>query len=840
MQSKQFHVTRILFLFLTVLISCSFPKSQHPRKTFFSDGWYFIRPGDTDTTVVGKQEVQTGKDWASQYNIETVNIPARDGLTAVDTKKELSSVQGKEWVPVILPHTAYTEPLVIKHPWQGICYYRKTFFVPAADSARRLTLHFEGAMQEAIVWINGRRAAYHAGGYTPFEVRLDPYLHYGDSNEVLVRLDNRDNPLIPPGKPSNRLDFCYYSGLYRDVYMIKTGKVFIPDAITAGMPATGGVFVTYPAVTKKAATIRIKTTVRNDESTEKRIDMVQVLYDKEGKACGRNKVKIRVPEREMSFVTQVIDLAGPHLWDLEDPYLYRLETRLEEGGKLLDRVDTRIGIRHIAFTRDKGFLLNGRPVRLTGTNRHQEYPYIGNAIPDHAQYRDMVKIKEGGFNIVRLAHYPQDPAVLDACDELGLLVIDCIPGWQFFNTDTLFVSRTFRDIRDMIRRDRNHPSVVLWETVLNESWLPEWWKKKAYTIAHEEYPGDQCYTSGDMYGSYVWDVLYNDWHEDFTRPNDSHKPGFIREYGDYEFGGDHSTSRQQRGAGEKALLQSAWNFQWSFNRYNAYWPWTNGNATWEMFDHNRGCCPTISASGAADIFRIPKFTWYLYRSQLDPGRKLAKESMTPEVYIAGYWAPGKKMRKVIVYGNVDEVELKVNGKTIARKKPDHGPDTPYFYAERDEKPWKGGHPFDGGNCRHLMHPPFTFTNVKWEKGKVTALGYINGKMVARQTVWTPGPVTGLEIVPDFSGKKPVKGEKDVLFVYVKLIDENGTLCVEDNHTSVTLKATGAEILSPAAVQTEAGIATFLIETQNDPAIHLTATGGDGLQARGRLKLAGEA
>ena len=289
----------------------------------------------------------------------------------------------------------------------------------------------------------------------------------------------------------------------------------------------------------------------------------------------------------------------------------------------------------------------------------------------------MVKIKEGGFNIVRLAHYPQDPAVLDACDELGLLVIDCIPGWQFFNSDSLFVKRTFRDIRD--------------------------------------------------------------------------------------------------------------------------------------------------------IFRIPKFTWHFFCSQLDPGRKLAKGLMTPEVFITGYWAPGKKMRKVVVYGNVEEVELKVNGKTVARQKPDDGSDTPYFYTGRGEKPWEGGHPFDGGNCRQLIHPPFTFKNVKWEKGKITALGYIREEKVARHTVHTPGPPAKLQIVPDLSGRRPVRGRKDVLFVYVKLIDENGTLCVEDNHTSVTLKTTGAEILSPEKVQAEAGIATFLVSTYKEPEIFLRAVTNKGLK-----------
>lgn len=237
-----------------------------------------------------------------------------------------------------------------------------------------------------------------------------------------------------------------------------------------------------------------------------------------------------------------------------------------------------------------------------------EYPYVGNAISDQAQYRDMYQIRSNGFNIVRLGHYPQATAALDACDELGLLAIEPIPGWQFFNKNPLFISLTHRDVRDMIRRDRNHPSIVMWETTLNESWPPAEWKEGVVKIAHEELPGDQCFTSGDSYGYKGFDVCYNDWEEGFKRPNNSGKPGFIREYYDYEFGGHYSTTRIRRGDGEKAQLQNAWNAQWSHNRYRIYYPKTMGDAVWSMYDYNRGCCDNICYSGVADIFRLPKFS----------------------------------------------------------------------------------------------------------------------------------------------------------------------------------------------------------------------------------------
>lgn len=256
-------------------------------------------------------------------------------------------------------------------------------------------------------------------------------------------------------------------------------------------------------------------------------------------------------------------LESPRLWFPDAPNLYVLCTEIIENGKVLDREETRIGIRKLEMTREKGFVINGKPIRLVGSNRHMEYPYIGNALSDNAQYRDMHQIRSNGFNLVRLGHYPQDVSVLDACDELGLLVIEPIPGWQYFNKASLFTELTYRDVRHLIRRDRNHPSIVMWETTLNEAWPPKEWKNGAVKVAHEEYPGNQCFTSGDSYGYEGFDVCYNDWEEGFKRPNKTGKPGFIREYYDYEFGGHYSTTRIRRGDGEMAQLQNAWNAQWS-------------------------------------------------------------------------------------------------------------------------------------------------------------------------------------------------------------------------------------------------------------------------------------
>jgi beta-galactosidase len=408
-----------------------------------------------------------------------------------------------------------------------------------------------------------------------------------------------------------------------------------------------------------------------------------------------------------------------------------------------------------------------------------------------------------------LGHYPQDQSVLDACDALGLLVIEPIPGWQFFNDNELFIERTYRDIRDIIRQDRNHPSIIIWETILNESWPPVWWKDNAQKVAHEEFPEGQFFTGGDMYGYYGWDVLYNDWHEDITRPNKSEKPGFIREYGDYEFGGHYSTTRKSRKDGEQGLLQNAWNFQWSHNKYRKQYPWTMGDANWSMFDYNRGCCDNICYSGISELNRIPKFSYYFFRSQIDIGSPLPGAQMNPMLYIANYWTP-RDTSKVVVYGNVEEVELLINGKFIARHKPDAGSDTDYEIGEANRN--NGGTPFNGGNSGALKHPPFTFHNVEWDAGELKAIGYVKGKQVVQKVVRTPEEPGAIKLVIEESGKQLT--EKDVFFVYAKIIDKHGTLCVDDL-TEITLQVEGDGVLvSPATILPEGGIATFLLRTNS--------------------------
>ena len=811
----------IVFFALSLLFAL--PLGAHSIK--INTDWEFQRLKKEQKQIEIKNQ---GSDWSSQFNIQHVEAQNQALAVHPDTlKQEFNQLSMGNWEKINLPHTPFVEPLVVLHQWQGICYYRKILNVSKKEIDKQLWLEFEGAMHLADVWVNGQHLIQHSGGYTPFVVDVTGMLHADRGNEILVRLDNRNNPLIPPGKPLETLDFCYYRGLYRDVNLIVKHPVHITHPIMANEVAGGGIFVTYPYVSKQEAEIKVKTQVSNKVGTQRHLTIRHTLYEW-SKKKGRGK-KVALVESPLVLAagttqhhTQQFTVNNPKLWYPDSPALYVLRTEVMDGRKVTDCEDTRIGIRRIEMTREKGFVINDKPLKLEGSNRHQEYPYVGNAISDQAQYRDMYQIRDNGFNTVRLGHYPQDPSVLEACDELGLLVIEPIPGWQFFNKAQGFVDHTYKDIRDLIRRDRNHPSVIMWETTLNESWPPKSWKDQAVRIAHEEFPGDQCYTSGDTYGYDGFDVCYNDWKEGYNRPNTTSKPGFIREYYDYEFGGHYSTTRVTRGDGDYALMQNAWNAQWSHNRYRAYYPWTIGEAVWSMYDYNRGCCDNICYSGLADLFRLPKFGLLYFRTQMKEGTFTPAGPMTYEVFINSHWLEGSS-DTLQVYGNVDEVKLQLNGRVIARQYPDDKPSTSEYVSRPD-----------GGNAENIDFPPFTFFNVNWERGELKAIGYKDGKAVAEHVVRTPGAVEAMDITYFESGVSA--SCRDLLIVYVNLKDLQGTGCFGENNREVKLEVLqGGELRGPATIKAEAGVASFLVATTDSPMLVLKAVSGN-LETMRKLKL----
>ena len=707
------------------------------------------------------------------------------------------------WQPATLPHTARVEALVTgpmgspEAQWQGVCWYRRTLRLEPDAAGQQILLRFDGAMNVADVWLDGERVGGHQGGYLPFTLDLSGRVRPGTDHVLAVRLDNRDDPITGP-KPMAQLDFNMYHGLYRPVYLVQKDRLHITDPLLANRPASGGVFVTYPRVSRESATVRVQTHVRNSHPTPRSFQVRATLRAPSGAiaATATSTLTMLAPDADTD-VSQGLEVTAPALWSPAAPSLHTLDCEVVTDAGTVDAETIRVGIRRIAITRD-GFQINGERMFLRGTNRHQEYPYIGYALSDAAQYRDALKIKEAGFDYVRLSHYPHSPAFMDACDELGLVVMDCIPGWQYFNPDPAFVELQYRNCRDLIRRDRNHPCVILWEVSLNESSMTPEFVARTHAIAHEEYPGDQCVTAGWMRG---YDVHIDARQHGGCR-NEPDGLCLVSEYGDWEYyamnaGLDQgawqdltpaeSNSRQLRWQGERAQLQQAANFQEAHNDNLATVAFADG--LWVMYDYNRGYAPDIESSGCMDIFRLPKFSHYFFQSQRSADERLPAAASGPMVFIASHWTASSDP-EVRVFSNCDEVALHLDGRLLERKGPDK----------------------DRMSTR-LAHPPFTFRTGGFRPGTLEAVGYIAGRQAARHVVRTPGAIDRLTLTFDVSGRPRDPDHRDSIFCYAALVDADGTV-VPDAWENVAFGVTGdAALVGTNPCSSDAGIASILVETE---------------------------
>ena len=746
------------------------------------------------------------------------------------------------WENVRLPHTVRIEPPETAfHYFQGLCWYRRHILPDAAWRGKKVSLLFEGAMQVAEVWVNGRHVLTHRGGYLPFTVDLTDALAEPGGAIIAVRLDNTDQPLIPPGKKHDQLDFSYFGGLYRDVRLIVTDPLHLTDPIAAKRVAGGGIFIRTESASSATADLIAQADVLNEGPVATDVTVRFTVLTPGGKvAAEADAESLSFAPGDETAIQRHLTVKNPQLWHPDHPWLYTLKTEIRRGTKIADSQSTRFGIRTLAYDDQLGFVLNGNPLTLRGANRHQDFPWLGNAVPDNAAYRDLKRLKDAGFNFLRLAHYPQSPAVMNACDELGLMVSVCTPGWQYFNKDETFTNLAEQNVREMVRWHRNHPSAIMWEVGLNETYGHDRFYAACARAAHEEYPGTQMFTSGDTYASKDgrhFDVPYAVWLGGYG--SNTNAPGFagkrrtfVREYGDYAFGGERSTTREPLGAGENKLLLQTWNFLWVHNQ-NLATDWSIGDCIWVGTDHFRGCSRenAISRCGVLDYLRLPKFSYYFFQSQRDTN--------APEIYIANYWTPRISPAKVVVFANCDEVELQVNGKAVARQKPDAGPDSEYgvWHPQADPVYMASGKNvnqdeaataqnlkqlqgedylamFDGGNCRHVAHPPFTFAPVTYAAGELKAIGYIGGQPVAVAVRHTPGAPAQLQLTADLQNRPLAADGNDAVFVRAAILDAAGNPVPDATNTVQFAVSGSAECISPANASAEAGLATVLIRSRD--------------------------
>ncbi|MEI7900758.1 MAG: glycoside hydrolase family 2 TIM barrel-domain containing protein [bacterium] len=729
----------------------------------------------------------------------------------------------RAWEAVNVPHTVRLEPENASgcRNFQGLCWYRRHFTAEDTWAGRSLELTFEGAMQVAEVWLNGHKLTTHYGGYLPFALDLTGLVKPGADNVLALRLDNRDNRLVPPGCPQKGLDFTYYGGLYRNVRLEVKEPLHITHPVLADRVAGGGVFVTFPEVTATQATVRVRTEIANRHDRAKACTLRQELVDATGLAIAATTADGQVDAGACRTFDQTLTVANPKLWHPYHPDLYTLRTTVLAEGKSTDAQETRVGIRTFRIEAGKGLTINGERFYSMGVNRHQDYVYVGNALPDSGQWRDVKKLREAGFTSFR-SHYPQSPAFMDACDELGILCIVSTPGWHNYAKEAVFRERVWSDVRNMVRRDRNRPSVIMWEVGLNESGYTREYAEGAHRAVHEEYPGGPCYTVGDgrldwQKADPVFDVLYTAF--------EGLRPYWRREAGDADnmnWSEQFARNRVMRGWGEAAqLTQAASHLRCVGNMAGT--TGSGGWCLWAGIDHDRGYHPLPFLGGVLDRRRLPKFDFWAFASQRDPDVRLAVCDSGPLVRIA-HLATHFSPHDVTVFSNCEEVRLLRDGKEVSVQKPDRAGSKAPHPAFLFSNAW------DGTTGRYDKSQK----KWVWEWSTLSAEGLIGGKVVATHAVRPPGIPRSVSLTAEDGGRPLVADGSDFMPVRITLTDDKGVLApVVDLPVTVSVEGAGCVIgdgsIGANPVKTEFGETTVLIRAATKPGLIRIRATADGLK-----------
>ena len=601
------------------------------------------------------------------------------------------------WKEVSIPHTWNNEDAFDEKPGyrRTAGWYRKDLRLKP-EQGKKYILYFEAANQKAEVYINNRLAGSHKGGYTAFSVDATPFLNADKPNQLRVKVDNRHDENIPPLKG----DFNFYGGIYRDVWLIELN----PIHFDFGDYAATGIFVTTPEVSESSANLHVEGKIRNVNGEKVKLRIVNRLTGPDNHEVAVKERSIEAEGENISFTENFGSIENPVLWHPDHPALYTLESTIINKNKVMDRLTTPVGFRRFRFDADSGFYLNGERMKLMGVNRHQDYQAKGNALSNARHVTDVELAKESGSNFLRTAHYPQDPAILEASDRLGLLVSMEIPLDHEITDSPEFYENTVRMQREMIRQYYNHPSIIVW-AYMNEMLLGRNWERdkehiqkitdfarELEKVTREEDPAR--YTMIPNHGDFDiyhraelteipmlvgWNLYYG-WYESelegLGKFLDQHheklpdKPTLITEYG----AGSDPRIRSQDPIRfdfsiewQNRFLQS--NLRQVFQR-----PFVAGAAVWNLFDFGsesrRDAVPTINSKGLMTFDRKPKDSYYLLQSWLKDEAfiRIGSKNWSNRVGKASAENPNTSVQNVQVYGNTGSVELALNGESLGTKK----------------------------------------------------------------------------------------------------------------------------------------------------------------------------
>jgi len=652
---------------------------------------------------------------------------------------------------VVIPHTN------IRLPWHGfnekkyefVSIYRRRFKMPKTARGQRVFVDFEGVMTASTVWINGERLGEYKGGYTPFSFELTPHLDFEGENVLAVDVDSSERADIPPF--GYEIDYLTFGGIYREVSLRIVPATFIEnifarpkDVLTAKPSLDVDCFLQHSEVARDPLTIEIE------------------LLDGDRTMA---KASQRVPPsgvagEPVAHTIHLENLAGVKLWDLEQRNLYTVRVRLVRGSQTIDEDSRRLGFRDAQFT-DRGFQLNGKVIKLRGLDRHQTFPFVGQAMPGRVQRRDAQILRKNlHCNIVRTSHYPQSRHFLDACDEVGLLVLEEIPGWQHIG-DEAWKQLSIDNVRRMIRRDWNHPSIVLWGVRINESKDDHDFYTRTNALAHQLDSTRQ--TGGIRYfqeSEFLEDVFTMN---DFGFPL---KPPNHPRYLNTEFVGHTyptKTIDNVERLTEHTLRHARIHDQLASD------PQYAGGIGWCAFDYNThgdfGSGDRICYHGVTDIFREPKPAAGFYKSQCDPAEEIVLEP-------AFHWARGDQsvgFSKAVVCSNCDHLKIYIADQLVAEVDPDRK------------------------QFSHLRYAPFVVELGelfhKW--GDLRLEGYIQGKQVIVKKFSGNGVDTKFALLPDDTSL--IADGADSTRVVMRVTDEFGAICPFAND-SIKLEVEGpAEI-----------------------------------------------
>lgn len=737
------HLTNLIFFISLFANFLSAQEKQVRESTLIDNGWHFAfgHPYDSE------KDFGHGTAYFS-YLSKTGN---GDGPAS-------KSFDDRAWRMLDLPHDwAVEQPFNEKgsfshgfkeagkgFPEKSIGWYRKKISIPESDLGRIISLKFDGVFRNSKVWFNGHFLGTEESGYNGFEYDVTPYVNYGGENTIAVRVD------------ASMEEGWFYegAGIYRHVYLQKTNPLHV---------ITNGTYITSE-IEKDTVAVISSVSIANKGNYKGLVDIAYTILDSNGKRMGAFTEKVTAPDfyRTATFSSK-IKVNNPKLWDVDAPNLYTLIIEIKQEGQVIDRHETEFGIRSIRFDAEEGFFLNGKPLKLKGSNNHQNHAGVGTAIPDELQYFRIRKLKEMGSNAYRCSHYPPTPELLEACDRLGILVID---ETRLMGINDLHLG----SLKRMIERDRNHPSIICW-SVGNEEWNIEGnIVGERITSIMQDYvksidptrPVSVGISSGFRSGiSSVVEIMgYNymgNGDIDAHRNNFKQQPGMGTEEGStFATRGVYFTddAKQYKSAYDKKPRPSFYSIEEGWKFY-ATRPYLAGMFIWTGFDYRGEPTPygwpsVTSYFGMMDICGFPKDNVSYLKSWW---------GNEPVLHLLPHWnweeMEGKEI-DVWAYSNCDEVELFLNKKNLGRKKMEQ-----YGHLE-----WK----------------------VAYQPGTLEAVGYKNGKKTLSSVRKTTGKPERIKLT---SHKKALKKENDIAVITVEVTDKNGLhVPIANNQIAFEIKGGG--------------------------------------------------